>query len=120
MLAILTGGLSAWGTFRFAQFPQIGAVRSSAILSLLVGLLFHFIPINSDFSMIPIVFIGGSFVGMTSVERISSAFQLFLTGMIFGAIYHYIVPNHLGLGGALGTSACLAVIVMLGLKKFNG
>lgn len=116
ILAICVGIVGAWSTYKLAQFPTMGVVRSSALLSLIVGFIFYFLPENKELSMIPIVFIGASFVGMTSVERISSGFQIALAGLIFGMIYHYLIPVHAGFGGALGTSACLAVIVVLGVR----
>lgn len=116
MLSIIVGILGAWSTYKLAQVPSMGVVRSSALLSLLVGLIFYFLPVNEELSLVPVVFIGASFVGMTSVERISSDLQIMLAGLVFGLIFHYLSPTHAGFGGALGTSACLAVIVVLGVR----
>lgn len=116
ILAIIVGMFGAWSTYKLAQIPSMGVVRSSALLSLVVGLIFYFFPSGTQFDLIPVIFIGASFVGMTSVERISSGFQIALAGMVFGMIYHYMVPTHTGFGGALGTSACLGGIVVLGVR----
>lgn len=119
ILSILTGAFGAWLTYKVAQFPKMGAVRSSALLSLLVGLLFYTFPTGKEYELIPTAFIGASFVGMTSVNRISSSLQIFLVGMLFGGIFHYLVPSHTGFGGTLGASACLAVVAMLGLRLYT-
>ncbi len=108
----------AISTFFVSQKFDISSVFTSAFLSFLVAIACHFLSGTLSESLeknIPIVFIGASFVGMTSPKIISQMRWIALAGLFFGFIYmnasHYFSSH----GGGLGTTAALSVIVSLGL-----
>jgi drug/metabolite transporter (DMT)-like permease len=119
LIIIITGALGATLTFYVSHHLKQGAVRASALLSLLVGLFFYCFPdvLNSYLTKnIPIVFIGTSFVGMISSEAKKNYGQLAIAGTLFSIIYSS--KNNLfdGFGGALGAMAFIALLASLALS----
>ncbi len=118
---ILTSILSAILTFDVNIRLRQGPIRASALLSLIVGIIFHFlkdkIPVDI-FRNIPIVFIGASFIGMVSSSVLGQPRLVGFAGFIFGLIY--INTSHFfnGYGGALGTSASIAVMATMCIPIF--
>ena len=115
---IITGILGAISTFYLNNILKLGAVRSSAGLSLVVGLIFYvFSNIAPAFltKNIPIVFIGATFIGMVSKEVIAHYFLLALAGALFAIIYVNSSAFFNGYGGALGTTASITVLVAVSL-----
>ncbi|MBU2996415.1 hypothetical protein KO500_08210 [Cellulophaga baltica] len=116
VILILTGILGATVTFYVSHSLKQGAVRASALLSLIVGLFFYFFPSLLNVyltTQIPIIFIGTSFIGMISSEAKKHYGQLATAGVLFSIIY--INKNHLfdGFGGALGALAFIALLASL-------
>jgi uncharacterized membrane protein YqgA involved in biofilm formation len=118
VLAIIIAGiLGAVLTFYISDKFEQSAVRSSALLSLIVGLFFYCFPeiFNVYLSKnIPIVFIGTSFIGMVSAKAQGSYFRLAIAGILFSSIY--INKSHFfeGFGGALGALAFIALLTTMG------
>lgn len=99
-----------------------GPVRSSALLSLLVALLAYFFPhVLAPYltKNIPVVFIGGSFIGMVSKKIVASYFKLALAGLVFAMIYLNTSNFFAGYGGALGASAGISLLSVLSLPFFT-
>lgn len=118
LILFITGGLGALLTFVVAHDLKQGAVRASAGLSLIVGLLFYGFPelISVELGVeIPVVFFGASFVGMTGSHRVKSKVLIFLGGLIFSGIYLASSEIFDGFGGKLGTSACISSVVIFGV-----
>ncbi|MFA0963688.1 hypothetical protein AB9P05_17920 [Roseivirga sp. BDSF3-8] len=114
---IITGIIGSTSTFFVSHHLRQGPVRSSAGLSLLVALLFHYLPmpVSQELSAtIPYVFIGASFIGMVSAEVLSHFILMGLAGGIFGFLYLHASHFFTGFGGGLGTAACIALMVSLG------
>ncbi len=114
---IITGILGATVTYFISHRFKQGPVRSSALLSLIVGLLFNFFPdiLNPYLTNnIPVVFIGATFIGMVSSTTHKNYFSLAFAGSLFSLIY--IHKNHLfeGFGGALGALAFITLLVSMG------
>ncbi|WP_036154797.1 hypothetical protein [Maribacter forsetii] len=112
-IIIVTGILGAITTFYVSHHHNQGAVRASALLSLLVGLFFYYFPdlLNTYLTKnIPVVFIGTSFIGMISTTTRRSYIHLAIAGCLFSIIY--INKNNLfqGFGGALGALAFIALL----------
>ena len=106
-------------TFYVSEQLKQGAVRASALLSLLIGLLFYGFPeITNEYLVknIPIAFIGASFVGMISAKKMANYGLLAFAGAIFSIIY--LSKSHFfdGYGGGLGTSAFIALLATLGIS----
>jgi hypothetical protein len=115
---IIVGILGSVLTFYICEKFEQSAVRSSALLSLIVGLFFYCFPeiFNAYLSKnIPIVFIGTSFIGMVSTKVQGSYFRLAVAGILFSSIY--INKSHFfeGFGGALGALAFIASLTTMGV-----
>jgi hypothetical protein len=88
------------------------------MLSLIVAAYFHFFPGSMDSYLvknIPIVFIGASFVGMVSARLLSNYLLIGIGGVIFCLIYLHTSKFFNGYGGALGTSASIALLAILSI-----
>lgn len=110
--------ISASLTFYVNEDLKQGPVRSSALLSLFVGLFFHFFPQIIDpylVKNIPIVFIGASFVGMVSAKLLPNRLLIGTGGVIFCLIFLHTSLFFNGYGGALGTSASIALLAVLSI-----
>ena len=105
-------------TFYVNENLKQGPVRSSAMLSLAVALFFYFSPNAMDSYLvknIPIVFIGASFVGMVSARLLNNYLLIGIGGTIFCLIYLHTSKFFNGYGGALGTSASIALLAVLSI-----
>ncbi|WBL26806.1 hypothetical protein [Zunongwangia sp. HGR-M22] len=120
ILLTLTGIFGSLLTWFINNHKAQGAVRASALPSLVVGLFFYIFPnVVSDYltKNVPLVFIGASFVGMVSINIISKWFYVAISGLIFSIIYLNTGKFFNGFGGALGTTACISVLVAIGLAR---
>jgi hypothetical protein len=117
-IILVTGAISAFATYVVSHNLKLGAVKASAGLSFIVALVFLLIDdiLKDDIALqIQLVFFGASFVGMVSKEVISKYYQVALGGLIFSVIYLNTSYFFEGFGGALGTTACISVIIIFGL-----
>lgn len=122
ILIILTSIAGAVMTFFFNTRLGLGPVKSSAWLTLLIAAFFHNYPdILSSYltKHIPVAYIGGSFIGMVSAQQISTYTGISLAGLIFSFIYLNTSKFFDGYGGALGTSACISLLVVLAIPYFR-
>lgn len=123
IVIIITGGIAALVTFYININLKLGAVKSSAGISLLGGLFFYFFPgfLNSELSnQLPAVIMGASFIGMASKKVISSYWVIGLSGLIFSIIFSYTSNFFEGYGGSLGTTAAIslcATFILLNFKR---
>ncbi|MDN6290954.1 MAG: hypothetical protein ACTH5N_02635 [Psychroflexus halocasei] len=118
VILIITGILGATLTYYVSEQLRLGAVKASALLSLVIGLFFYTFPdlLNSYLTEhIPIVFVGTTFIGMVSSKILENYTLLAISGSLFTAIY--IAKNHAfdGYGGALGALAFIALLSTMGL-----
>ena len=94
------------------RFKQ-GPVRSSALIALIVGGFFHFFPniFPANYTQnIPLYVIGGTFIGMVSSTIKISYFSLLFSPILFSVLLHFTSRLFTGFGGALGTTACIALM----------
>lgn len=116
----LTSIFGAFLTFLVSTKYKQGPVRSSALLTLVVsGLLYLFpeiFPQNLT-QQIPWVFFGASFVGMTSSKLTRNYTSIIFAGIVFGFIYTVSPTFFNGYGGALGTAACISILVVIGINN---
>lgn len=118
IIIIITGILGATSTFYVNEHLKQGAVRASALLSLVVSLFFYCFPnlLNPYLTQnIPAAFIGASFVGMVSSKAITHYRWLITAGIIFSIIYINKSTFFKGYGGALGTSAFIALLTTMAI-----
>jgi Sec-independent protein secretion pathway component TatC len=116
-ILIITGILGATLTHFVSEYLRLGAVKASALLSLIVGLFFYAFPnvLNGYLTEhLPIVFVGTSFIGMVSAKTLKSYTLLAIAGALFTGIY--ITKSHVfdGYGGALGALAFIALVTTMG------
>lgn len=119
---ILTGIAGATGTYFVSTWLKQGPVRASALLTLLVAGFFNLFPASVSLYLaknIPVVFIGASFIGMVSSQHLSTYTGLAISGVIFTVIYLNTSKMFNGYGGALGTSACISLLVVLSIPYFR-
>lgn len=117
---LITAVLGAIGTFLFHNnIKQVNPIFASASLTLIVSLLCHFV---QDINLIPIqqipyVFIGGSFIGMSTRKKAKSKLNIILASLFFSLIYIKSSQFFQGYGGALGLSACISVLIVITSSK---
>ena len=116
LVLTITALAGALGTYyccnRFAWSP----VHASATLSMIVALFLKIFPDVVSQSLaetIPVVFIGATFVGMVSGRQTTSYFGISLAAVIYSIILLNMSDYFQGYGGALGTTACVALLVVL-------
>ncbi len=94
-------------TFALSSLRHWGPIRSSSFVSLVFVLVMKLIPyhwpMNSD-----ILFFGGSFIGMSGVDRLSRFFLPF-SCLLFYLFFYNVGPYIKGMGGGLGLGAFLSV-----------
>lgn len=117
-ILITVSFFSAVLTYFVNEELKQGPVRSSAVLSLAVALYFHYFAGSMDSYLvknIPLVFIGGSFIGMVSSRLLSNYLLIGTAGIIFCLIFLHTSKFFNGYGGALGISASISVLAVLSI-----
>ncbi|WP_205334612.1 hypothetical protein [Flavobacterium fluviale] len=117
-ILILIGFSGAVITFYVNEGIRQGPVRASALLSFAVTLVIRSNVLNLApylLQNIPLVFIGSSFIGMVSSRLISNYCTIGAAGVIFCIIFLNTSRFFHGFGGALGTSACISLLIILSI-----
>ncbi|MBW3003343.1 hypothetical protein KY328_00655 [Candidatus Woesearchaeota archaeon] len=117
IVLIIVSKIGATLTHDVSVRAKKGPVLASALLSLVVGLVFYFFPHLTTPELataIPVAFIGASFAGMASPKTIPTKYMPF-AGLVFGLIFVNTSKFFTGYGGGLGTTACLSCVITLGL-----
>jgi hypothetical protein len=118
LVLIIVGFTGAVMTFYVSEGRKQGPVRSSAVLSLAVALIFHLNALNIEVYLaqnIPLVFIGSSFIGMVSSRLVSNYWAIGAGGAVFCIIFLNASRFFTGYGGALGTAACISLLTILSI-----
>ena len=120
IIILVTGVLGAIIPFILHNSWTLNAVQASAWSSLIVALFFYVF--NDSFpqaysTVIPAVFFGASFIGMATKTILPKLWQVGLAGFIFSLIYMNTSFFFEGYGGALGTTACIAVVLVFGMRQ---
>lgn len=87
-----------------------GGIRASSFLTLVFVLLTTILPMPIPLKY-QLVFLGGSFVGMSDPKRLNKK-QLAIASLIFTLLFIYFINFLKGFGGALGLSAFLSCITV--------
>ncbi len=119
LVIVVTGILGATLTHYISENLRQGAVRASALPSLVIGVFFYCFPeiLNAYLTKnIQIVFIGASFIGMVSSKAMGNYGLLALAGSLYGIIYINKSQFFEGFGGALGTLALIALLTAMGIS----
>jgi hypothetical protein len=124
-LIIFISILGSVSTYYFYNSHHQSPIRMSAFLSLVVAYVFFWFPdfLPDDLSeSIPYVFMGSTFVGMTSAS-IMNINWIALSGFLFGILILLLQEAFVGFGGKLGAIAFAAIIfslVMIRITSFIG
>jgi len=121
-ILIGTGICGAIATYYVNTRLKQGPVRASALLTLPVAAFCYFFPELLSVYLaknIPVVFIGSTFIGMVSAQKMSSYVGIAIAGLVFALIYLNTSKFFDGYGGSLGTSACISILVMLCIPYFK-
>lgn len=108
-------------TFWLAENCKFGAVCASAVPSAVLGLGIDLLSSPWQGKMFPLAaaWLGASFAGMTSMERLAGRYWLLpLLGLIFAFLFAGSGPRVHGFGGLLGTTALVSVLAGLGLARW--
>ncbi len=119
IMTTVAGILGATLTFYVSERYQLGPIRSSALLSIAVGLFFYSFPniFNPYLTKnIPLVFMGTSFIGMVSAKSYGSYFRLAIAGTLFSIIYCNKSLFFEGFGGALGALAFISLLTVISVS----
>lgn len=117
LFTVLFGLIGTVIIFYFSN-KKIGPVLASAISSLLISIPLEFYDFNGYAVVISAVFMGGTFVGMSS-KTLFNWGVIMLAGLVFGVLYYFLTLNFGGFGGTLGTTACLSCLLVLPLSKLR-
>ena len=111
MLTIAFAILGGYATYFLAYLPKMGAIRASALSTLLCYAVL-FVCFKSHFAeLMSAIFYGGSFVGMSTQQRLSWK-GIGIASCIFGWLSAMLLPLIEGIGGALGICAFLSVVIV--------
>lgn len=120
-IVILGSGIFfALATFYLNNKLQLGGVMASAVISIVTALFFKVLPeVFSVFltTNIPIVAMGGSFIGMASFRIVSKYWIIGISGLFFSIIYLVTGSFFEGFGGSLGTTAAISLAAVYALDK---
>ncbi|MBN2367867.1 hypothetical protein JXC34_02535 [Candidatus Woesearchaeota archaeon] len=120
LMLVGIGVLAAALTYTLSLDYKMGPVKASALPSLVVGIFFYVF--HSYFPQAisgnaPLIFIGASFVGMSSENRIPNILWAGFAGLVFSFFYLNASKMFAGFGGGLGTTACVSVVLTIGILK---
>ncbi len=116
LITITASVFGGFGTFLLTQKLHWHAIKASAILSLIVATPFEIYDLN-EYTSIPIIVFGASFIGMSSEKLFNNKLILYAS-IFFGVIYSLISFKYNSIGGTLGTTACLSCLTVLVLNSF--
>ncbi|MAW65355.1 MAG: hypothetical protein CMD18_04075 [Flavobacteriales bacterium] len=96
-----------------------GPIKASAIPTFIIAIPLQLIPVSGFIALVPIVFFGATFVGMSNDKTIGWM-AVITSSVVYAIIFHFIHPYFNGYGGALGATACLSCLMGVLLQKaFN-
>ena len=110
--------LGAAITFMIDEKKKIGTVGSSSIVGIIGALLLPIIHGNEG-DLYAIAAFCGTFIGMTSLQRIKKRRYMIAAGAFGSMIFVYTNSIYVGLGGKLGAIAFGSTIAITGLMDFS-
>lgn len=114
LIIIIASIIASLLTYFLNARMKLGPVLASSIIGLIGSLLFLNIYYSLGPTLATVIF-GSSFVGMTSRNKFSSEGFILLAGTLFGLIFIYNSTYFGGVGGRLGATAFVSVLVIDGL-----
>ena len=122
IILFLSAYLGIGLTYYLKRTFEMNTVRASSI-SIIAGcciqfLLYKAFPDHTVLLKVPYVVCGASFCGMSSSGILKNKFWAIGCGTIYTLIFMASALIFKGIGGGLGTGACLAVLMSRGLIMF--
>lgn len=108
LFTVIVSIISAMSTYKLAQFSSFNAIRASSTLTILSYAVAFVVQVDAAYWSL--VFFGASFVGMSTPQKFGYR-SMAVSGACFGVMYLLLAPYIDGIGGALGSSAFLAVCI---------
>ena len=116
-----------WITYYLNHQKKFGAVKASSIIAILIGLIYQtFLYLQLEIDIAKHYFLiamGSTFMGMISNVHQHKKIDFVLSSFIFVALYTNSSHFFEGLGGLLGTIACISILCVFGIErillKFN-
>ncbi|MEG3766398.1 hypothetical protein [Alteromonas sp. 14N.309.X.WAT.G.H12] len=108
LFTVIVSVISAMSTYKLAQFSSFNAIRASSTLTIVSYAVTYVVQVDAAYWSL--VFFGASFVGMSTPKKFGYT-SMAVSGGCFGGMYLLIAPYIDGIGGALGSSAFLAVCI---------
>ncbi|EJF52245.1 hypothetical protein SapgrDRAFT_0501 [Saprospira grandis DSM 2844] len=102
------------------RYAHFSAVLASALPTLGLALFLLLLPQslgNFWLEELPLIFFGASFAGMSQAHRLPNLPSQLVSALIFAALFFAQSQFFKGYGGALGTSACIAVLGSTALQE---
>ncbi len=112
-------------TYELNVKRKLGSVIASAAVGLFFGAVYAALGsagfVEKDLAeTIPLAAMGASFAGMSSKEVMPGHGWIALSGAVFSFIFLFSSPVFSGIGGGLGISACISVVITRGAILFFG
>lgn len=103
-------------TYLIQHKYNINPVLASGLIGLIFGLI---LPELLTYGVIySIVLFQNSFIGMASKNRLNNIFEALFASFIGSILFIVLFPAFQGLGGKLGTTAMISVLIVYQLKNF--
>lgn len=113
-MAVVLGGVSS---FYINHNLKKGPVFASAIVALFGGIVFPFLFKDSGLTLAAAI-TAGSYAGMSGKERIESYKEMVIASIFLSILFIISNDAFIGIGGKLGTIACISVMSLYGIKAF--
>lgn len=116
LLCFLIYGL----TYYLNHKRQWGAVKASASIALLLGLGYQVLMYNevhTNYNDYFLIMMGATFMGMISDIHQHKIMDFIISSFIFCALYTNSSEFFHGLGGLLGTIACISILCVFGIER---
>jgi len=108
LLIVLLAIAATLSTFLLSQQRGFNAIRASSALTILFYGIMLLLGVDAEFWAS--VFFGASFIGMSAPHKFSYV-ALILSSLCFSVFFIALLPFLEGIGGALGCSAFLSVVI---------
>ena len=118
---ILVCYVTYWLTYRLNHQYQLGAVKASAYLALIIGSIYQLlIALNFEIEKFRdyfLIMMGATFMGMIANVHRHQSIDFIISSIIFCTLYHNSSIYFNGLGGLLGTIACISILCVFGIER---
>lgn len=112
---VILGGVS---TFYINHKLKKGPVFASAIVTFFSGIVLPFLFKDSGLTMAAAT-AAGSYIGMSGKEQIQNSMEIIVASIFLSTLFVISNDVFIGIGGKLGTMACISVMALYGIKTLS-